>query len=257
MIKELLRTSKLIGFTSILLFACLAPELVAIDNSVPEKVLFVGNSYTAQIKSVLGNMLKHSAYKDTTFEFITKGGAKLAQHSVDTKTLERIKSGGFDLVVLQDQSQTPALSGSYAKSFHESVKVLSRVIKDSGGEVVLYMTWGRLDGDKQNKHLFPDYETMQEMLSDAYEKAAKKNKTLLAPVGEVWSRVRNKDEALGRALYKGDGSHPSAKGALLAPAVFFRVMFDDSLESVKYEGIMNASEWGVVKEAALRVKSKR
>lgn len=235
-------------------FFCAVLSSVAFPDelaSQPQRILFIGNSYTDQVRGGLMDLLAKSPYKKTVFEFITKGGATLQQHVNNKDTLERVTAGNWDLVVLQDQSQTPALPGEYQQSFHTSVDKFTKLIRKSGAEPVLYMTWGRRDGDKVNAKLFPDYDTMQQKLSDAYREAAQRNKITLAPVGDVWSIIRKKDEVLGSELYKKDGSHPSAKGAYLVSCVFFRVLFDDSLKTILAEDIMNQAESQLVKNTVV------
>ncbi|MFC1736379.1 DUF4886 domain-containing protein [Candidatus Hydrogenedentota bacterium] len=222
-------------------------------DPVPRRVLFIGNSYTSQIRESLTHMLANSPHKHITVEFITKGGPTLRQYLSDKSTLERIKTGNWDFVVLQDQSQTPALPGKHTQSFHSSVDALSKLIRDAGAEPVLYMTWGRRDGDMKNKEVFPDFDTMQKKLADAYRSAAKRNKASLAPVGLAWSLVRQRDKTLGNDLYKADGSHPSFKGACLASCVFFRVLFHDSLESIQRQDTLKTHEWQIIRDAALNI----
>lgn len=226
------------------------------DDAVPKRVLFIGNSYTKHIRSTLDEALKASPYKRTTFEYQIKGGATLAEHLEMGIAMEKIQSEDWDIVVLQCQSQTPALPGSYEESFHDSVEVFVEAIENAGAETVLYLTWGRRDGDDMNKDIFPDYKSMQEKLTDAYEKAARKNKATVAPVGEVWSVVRRKDSKLGTELYAKDGSHPSKKGAFLATCVFFRVIFEDSLDYVGAKAELSDDEATLIKEIVMdEVKS--
>ena len=122
-------------------------------------------------------------------------------------------------------------------------------IRNAGAEPVLYMTWGRRDGDSKNKRVFPDYETMQQKLSDAYRNAAWRNKITLASVGEAWRVVRRENEALGNDLYSKDGSHPSPKGAFLASCVLFRTLFGSSLESVQGQGVLQQHELDLIRKA--------
>ena len=223
------------------------------SDLTPKRVLFIGNSYTAQIKGALLHMLANSRYKSTSFEFITKGGATLQQHLNDPQTLDQIKTGNWDIVVLQDQSKIPALQEQYARLFHDAVDTFTEVIRDAGAEPMLYVTWGRRDGDSKNRDIFPDYDTMQQKLLSAYRDAAERNGLTTAPVGDAWSIIRKKDKALGRELYKDDGSHPSSKGAFLASCVFFRSLFNDSLESVQPRGEVTPHEAEVIKKAALSI----
>ncbi len=106
-------------------------------------------------------MLANSPYRNVTAQFITKGGRTLEKHLGDKNTLTTIKNGNWGYVILQEQSQTPALPGKYQQSFLRSVKAFTHIIRKAGAKPVLYMTWGRRDGDAMNKDLFPDYETMQ------------------------------------------------------------------------------------------------
>jgi hypothetical protein len=218
--------------------------------SAPRRVLFIGNSYTSQIRPCLLRMLATRSCDQSAFEFITPGGATLGQQWDNESTRERVKNGNWDFVVLQEQSQTPALPGPDGEAFQTSVDRFARLIRSVGAEPVLYMTWGRRDGDERNREIFPDYDVMQRKLSAACRDAAKRNGITLAPVGQAWSIVRTKDGALGERLYKKDGSHPSAAGAFLASCVFLRVLFDDSLESFRDQDTLQQHEVELIKTAA-------
>jgi hypothetical protein len=227
------------------------PMRLTASKPVGNRVLFIGNSYTSCIQKQLADALASSPYKRTTFEFITPGGRRLKQHLDNPATLKRIRTGNWDAVVLQDQSQTPALPGKPSQSFHASVDALTKHIRRAGAKPVLYMTWGRRHGDPRNKTLFPDYDSMQKKLTAAYRAAAKRNKIDLAPVGDVWAIVRKTDPALGNKLYAKDDSHPSSHGAYLASCVFFRALFDDSLETMPTAGGLTEAEAGKLKNIAL------
>ncbi len=227
----------------------------AFTESKPQRILFIGNSYTSHIKNNFMFMLSKSAYKKTMVEYITRGGASLDQHISDKNILKRIQKGSWDYVVLQDQSQTPALPGKYEASFYRAVEMFSVAIKESGAEPVLYMTWGRRDGDSLNKNIFPDFETMQKKLSAAYETAAAINDIYIAPVGHAWSVVWKQDKQLWYDLYSPDGSHPSSKGSFLVSCIFFRLFFDDSLDSVRHERTLTKREENIIKRAVLSVSN--
>lgn len=196
------------------------------------KVLFVGNSYTGQVKGKINNLLKESPYKDSTFAYISPGGRTLVQHSQNPDVIKKIKEGKWDYVILQDQSQTPAIP-NLKKGFLTASEMLCKVIKESGAKPVFYMTWGRRDGDKHNKAIFPNYKTMQRKLTDAYKEAAKDNKAMMAPVGLVWAKARTALKDDYAVLYKNDGSHPSGHGAFLVACVFFKTLFKSDLKFIK------------------------
>lgn len=217
------------------------------------KILFIGNSYTGQIRGVVEKLFAASPRAATTeLAFITPGGKTLAYHLSTASTRKKIENGNWDFVVLQDQSQTPA---GRPKSFHTAADGLDKLIDASGAKTVFYQTWGRRDGDKANIHLFPDYESMQKALSKNYSAAAKRCDALLAPVGDSWRQVRLADAQLGTELYKKDGSHPSSKGAYLAACVFYATIFNETPPAdIKFKGGLTNAELKVIMEA---VKQKR
>ncbi len=203
-----------------------------LTNAEDIRVLFIGNSYTAPLKSALPALLKQSPNSAAELQFITRGGFTLQKHLDSEATRDAIRTGNWNYVVLQEQSQTPALGGAHTASFQKSTAELCELISDADATPVLYLTWGRKDGDKRNPELLPDYATMQSKLTEAYTTAAEENDALLAPIGNVWSKVREQDPALGEALYRPDGSHPSAKGTFLVACVFLHTLFDDPLTRV-------------------------
>ena len=99
------------------------------------RILFVGNSYTNQswaaIKEVLAghHLEKH-----------VRGGAKLTGWAGDAKLSEKIKTGSWDYVVLQDQSQVPSLPGRFVMGFHESSAKLDGRIRAAGAKTAFFMT---------------------------------------------------------------------------------------------------------------------
>ena len=208
---------------SLLGLFCLLPSDLRAEEEA--RILFIGNSYTNGMRGTFTEMTRQLKGDKVKLEFITKGGWTLRKHFEQAATIAKIKDGKWTHVVLQEQSQAPALGGQYEAAFHNAVKELSKVIKATGAEPVLYMTWGRRDGDKRNARIIPTYEKMQNRLTAAYKKAANDNGCTLVPVGEVWAAVRTADPALGKALYNRDGSHPAAKGAFLISSTFAKVLF--------------------------------
>lgn len=229
----------------IALLLCTFLSLVEAKEST--RILFIGNSYTSQIKKVVSDMIKSSSKGESTeIEFITPGGKTLEFHLQNESTTRKITEGNWDFVVLQDQSQTPAV---FPDRFENAAIKLDKIIDAAGAKTVFYQTWGRRDGDKQNAKQFPDYGSMQKALSKSYSSAARRCNAILAPVGDTWALVRRADADLGAALYKGDGSHPSSKGAYLAASVFYSIIFEQSPAALEFKaGVPD-------REAALILKS--
>ena len=231
-----------------LLVLLIVPSIAAAES--PQRILFIGNSYTAGIRSTLVAFVKKSPHRKVDLEFITPGGRDLHFHASQTETIKRIREGKWDIVVLQDQSQTPA---ALRDRFLNASKRLHEIIAKSGATTVYYETWGRRDGDKQNKEQFPTYEKMQDALSSAYQNAAERDEAILVPVGQAWRRVRKEQPQLGRELYRGDGSHPSASGAYVATICFYSRLLDADPEKVKYVGNLKPAIADKLRAAAVEV----
>lgn len=222
-----------------------------VEDTPPTSVLFIGNSYTAQIRKAFNGLLEHEK-RELHVEYITPGGRTLTQHLATPEVISKIRSRPWSAVILQEQSQTPAYPGPREQFFKAATR-LHEIIKTRGARTVFYMTWGRRDGDKRNVKLAPDYETMQDLLSEAYAAIAKQLTAEVAPVGDVWRGIRREDEALGKALYKGDGSHPSSKGAYLASVVLYCRLFDVKPDSITYAAGVSDAEGKAIRDVAERV----
>lgn len=223
-------------------------RLKALANS-PRKILFIGNSYTQGIRGMFQKFVAASPYAGCELAFVTPGGKNLKFHLESAGTMDKIRNGGWDIVVLQDQSQTPAV---FPEIFHEAAKGIDKIIDDAGAQTVFYETWGRRDGDKMNIQRFPDYESMQEALSDSYRKAARSCKAKLAPVGQAWAELREEHPDLGRKLYTGDGSHPAGPGAYLAACVFYATFFDADPAEVDFDGGLPEDEVKAIRAAVAK-----
>lgn len=213
----------------------------------PEKILFVGNSYTGGIRKMVTELIKQSPHSKTQILFINPGGKTLEYHLNTKGTIAKIKQGQFDLIILQDQSQFPAL---FPERFQKAAISLAKIINESGSKLVFYETWGRRDGDRKNKKLFPTYESMQRVLSKSYHSTAKKCAADVAPVGSTWKVVMGKNPKLGNELYRSDGSHPSQKGAYLAACVFYTTLFGEDPRTLKFNGGLLTAEADLIKAAA-------
>lgn len=222
-----------------------------VGSSVPESFLMLGNSYTAYngLVGLVGTALELGGAGPLVSEARTPGGYRLVQHLTDTAAASHpLYDGGLDagtrwsFVVLQEQSQIPSFypgNDEYDGSMAAAAG-LARIAAERGATVVLFMTWGRRDGDTDNPALNPDFPTMSARLETGYRDmaAAILGETgvapLIAPVGPAFSRVYDAVVARGEdpleagsafhRLYSGDGSHPSREGTYLAACVIAETM---------------------------------
>ena len=119
----------------------LADEADNASSSAALRILFVGNSYTNGAWNAINEVFLGES-PDIVLERHTAGGATLTRWAKDEKLLERIRTGDWDFVVLQEQSQIPSLAREQVDGFYRSVASLNRTIKDSDARTVLLMDVG-------------------------------------------------------------------------------------------------------------------
>lgn len=204
-----------------------------------KRALFIGNSYTYynSLPEIVSD-IAHSA-GDTLIVFSsTPGGYTLANHLSNTATMNYIAQGGWDFVVLQEQSQMPAfpLAQVEAETFPYAAQLNDSILYHNPcAETVLYMTWGRQNGDSQNCANWPPvctYEGMDDLLQERYMMMADLNEALVSPVSAVWRNVRELHPDI--QLYASDGSHPSPTGSYLAAMCFYTTFFRKSPLNTNY-----------------------
>jgi len=177
------------------------------------RVLFIGNSYTFtnDLPGELVALAKrvHGADSVETM-LLAKAGYTLKQHWVFGDALQTIREGGWDFVVLQEQSQgplrTPESLRDYATRFDNEIR---RV----GARTVLFITWA-LQYQPED----------QAVIDSVYLAVAKSLRAGVAPVGPAWQTAIAERPQIG--LYDSDGSHPAPAGTYLAAAVFYAVLFE-------------------------------
>ena len=223
--------------------------LHAVSFCMGEKVLFIGNSYSAQCSKTISGLFK-SESPDWSLSFHTSGGKDLAFHLADSQVTKKINSQKWDFIVLQEQSQKSGLGGKFSKSFHESVASFSKIIRKAGAIPSLYLTWGRKNGDKRNSGVYPTYEAMQKKISSAYLLAGEKNKARILPVGFAYTEVKKKNQELFEKLYRNDGSHPAAHGAYLVSCVFWGGLTGKDPRTIKFNGSLSKEDAKSLRSAA-------
>ena len=184
-------------------------------------VLFVGNSYSFHVPAAFAKEAERRG-KNVKVEQLTHGGWTLGRHAESADTLEKIRSQKWDVVVFQEQSRIPSQAAMRAMFMSPNLKSLAAEARKQGAVPVLYQTWGYRDGDP--KVSGDDFAAMTARVREGYRAAAKDAGGLfIVPVGDAWER----EVAAGRgaALFKSDGSHPTAKANSLTAGVFADAFF--------------------------------
>ncbi|MCH2023911.1 MAG: PKD domain-containing protein [Saprospiraceae bacterium] len=212
-----------------------------------KKVFFIGNSYiyVNSMPSIL-NSIANSKNDTIIYSSSTPGGAQLIQHVSNTATLNGIRQGNWDFVVIQEQSQKPSFSpGQVANDVLPYAQQLNDTIEKYNpcGETAFFMTWGRKNGDQSNCAVYPPictYDGMQERLRSSYLLMSQQNNAICSPVGAAWKVVRDSFPNIN--LYNADESHPSYAGSYLAACTFYATLFRKSPVGSAFYGNLSATD---------------
>lgn len=232
-------------------FSCLATSV----HAKKIRALFIGNSYT-EVNNLPQIIAMLAADGGDTLEFqkSTPGGFRLEQHASHPPTLSLIESGNWDYVILQEQSQIPSFTDWDVESFfYPYVKTLDSLIHvhNPCATTMMYITWGRKNGDADNCPYFPPlctYLGMDSLLRLRYETVAEQIGASLSPAGPVWRYIRS--EYPGIELYTADQSHPTAAGSFAAACAFYSVMFGKNPADRAYNYSLPAVQAHNIRQAA-------
>ena len=171
----------------------------------PIRVLFVGNSLTFYNNGI--NYHLSGFTRTLQAGSVSQPNYSWKNHSQDEDTLQAIRDGPWNYVILQDQSQLPVINPSFSEYY---AKALAQVIRDSGSEPLLMMTWERRDSLEQGvntRNLFRAYTALGQTLNAP-----------VAPVGLAFERSQRARPDL--ELAESD-AHPTIYGTYLAACVIY------------------------------------
>jgi hypothetical protein len=227
------------------------------------RVLFIGNSYTyvnnmPQIVSDIATSMGDTLVWDIQ----APGGAAFYDHCTDATTLSKIQAGNWNYVVLQEQSQTPALPDVLVQGMFPQPRKLDSLVNayNSCAETIFYMTWGRKNGDASNcsfytvQYNWPWYCTylgMDSVIRLRYRMMADTNQSIISPAGAVWRYIRSLHPSI--ELYDADGSHPSPAGSYAVACAFYVTLFKKDPTAINYDYFLSGSVAADIRNAAKKV----
>lgn len=201
-----------------------------IESADSIRVLFIGNSFTYYNKMpLMVDSIAKNQKKPLSVTSITKGGQRLRGHLQNKKLLKLLKSGGWDFVIVQEQSTDPALpTDSVRHLVYPYAHTLDSLIHAGSpkAKTIFYMTWGHKYGFREPMPQYPlinTYDGMMHRLYTSYLEMTYDNDAMCAPVGMAWDEVRKERPNL--IMYKHDSYHPSKNGSYLIANVIFCTMF--------------------------------
>lgn len=194
-------------------------------------ILFIGNSYTFvnDLPHVFADLSRSGGHRVKT-GMAAQGGWTLEDHLASSATLDQLKSIKWDYVILQEQSEIPAIDQFRRASMYPAARRLVSQIKGLGAIPMFFMTWAYRDGLPANGLL--DYQSRQFEIDRGYLGIAQELNVPVAPVGYAWLIAHGQDSQLD--LWQADGSHPTDEGTYLAACVFYAAIFQQSPLGLKY-----------------------
>jgi hypothetical protein len=221
----------------------------------PTKVraLFLGNSYvTVNNLPLLIKNVASSVGDTLIYNNNSPGGYTFNDHSGNQVSLDMMADPQWDYVIIQQQSvmgaavcNEPSIiaPNSFEPNNIQSVQDLKLLIDQEGAIPMLYMTWGRKNGEPSLCAQFPKagyyctYQGMDSLLQQNYMQMGGPNMSFdeqlpVAAVAAVWRYVRTNHPEI--ELYDADESHPSLAGSYLAACTFYNMLFRKSPLAITY-----------------------
>ncbi len=203
----------------------LASVTHATPADVPDRILFVGNSFTFYnngIHTHYRNLVRSARPDDAgkgRVRIMTMSGARLPEHRA---ALESVLDGEpWHVVVLQGHSRGP-IEEVTAAPFRKAARQYVGEIRKHGAEPVFFMTWA-----------YADVPEMTDSLDAAYRTIAEELDARVVPVGLAFEQATHERPDID--LYADDEQHPSLAGTYLAACMFYAALRADSPEGIDYD----------------------
>lgn len=250
-----------------------AAEPVAEEGIPHVRILFLGNSYTAQnrLPAMVGEIILSSKLLAPHIGSYLQGGHKLDQHATDKDALALLKQGAdgqpWDVVVVQEQSvlsSMAAVNAEARKLMSDGLAKLVAAAREVNPNVLIvnFQIWARHESlwQKQNKEaLFTGRDPAQaharirQANANAVADALKQHpgaRILTSPVGDFWKLTLETYPAL--PLHSEDGTHPDKLGTFLTGLVIAgTVVGRDVIEHSTWLGDLPFSQVAKVKKVLL------
>lgn len=252
-------------FSTIICLLFFIPGAYA-QNGKRVSVLFVGNSYTFY-NNMPDMVAKLAAQSGDTLAWGMEapGGYYFLSHVSENpkNTINRIKLGNWDYVVLQEQSLGAAQPDTpFRNLMYKYAHRLDSIINQHNdcAETIFYMTWGRKNGDSflcdyYNKKSgwtgYCSYQSMDSLIRLRYQTVADSNNAILSPVGAVWRYLRTNYSDI--ELYDADESHPSVAGSYAAACCFYTAIFKKDPTLLSYDHTLSPKEAADIRTAVKKV----
>ncbi len=204
----------------------------------PLRVFFVGNSFTlgGPIPDLVRSLAESAGWPAPEVAMSAYGGYTLERHRETASSVDGVRAGGWDAVVLQelstrptDAAGDPARFEADATWFHDEALAAS-----PGARVALYETWARHPDHDIYPGTFADPAQMQAELRLHYYAAAEAyipghsalgpaTDVVVAPAGDAWERHLAGPSPV--RLHAEDDYHAGRAGQYLNALVIYSTVY--------------------------------
>ena len=212
------------------------------------RVLFIGNSYTSvnDLPQTFARLARSGGLHVET-SMIAPGGASLADHAANPDVAAVIGGRRWTAVVLQEQSELPAVRGALETRILPPAATLVGEVRADGALAYLLETWAHRDGLPS---AYLDRAAMQSAIDATYQDLASQLGATVVPAGEAWARADR--EASVIELWQSDGSHPTSAGTYLAACVLYASLTGRSPAGLADTGGLDEAEAATLQRMAVR-----
>ena len=213
------------------------------------RVLFIGNSLTVDnnLPGMFVDLAQSGSHAVET-GLSAAGGGTWAGHTTSALTLNMITQRKWDFIVLQEQSDYPAVAAQRQELVYPAARLLSGRVRESGATPVLFMTWGRREGLPEAG--LKTYAEMQAQVEAGYMEIANELKLMVVPVGIAWQNAIAQKPQL--ELWQSDGIHPTREGTYLSACVFYAAIFKQSPAGLTYRAGLPEETASLLQAAAAK-----
>lgn len=192
------------------------------ENYGASRVLFIGNSLTADLPEMVAALARQSASIEIEYRTVVRPSASLEDLWNEGEARRALVSERWDVVVMQQGPAAHAWSRGHLQRW---TKRWADAVRARGATPALLTVWP----PAAQVNTFPD-------VVRNYATAAIAADAVLLPAGDAWLAAWRRDRTL--ALYSEDAFHPSELGTYLAALVAY-----GALAHVPAVGLPNVLEW--------------
>lgn len=227
-------------------------------TSVPKdtlKVLCIGNSFTyfSSCPSLLKELAWHEGHYIDIYAGV-KGGRSMADHRTLEMTDDLAAQGGYDYVLLNDQSMIAGKVGADRKTnaglVKDMVAVAEKVRKNSPEcKVVVERTWAYSNKDFGGFGSYEAFDGNSQKGAKIMSRAIPDSR--VSPIAEAFAIVRS--ERPDVKIYHTDNHHQSLYGAYLKSCVNYLLIYDEPFGNTPADCMLPAETAAYLRSVAERV----